>query len=90
MSTEGRSNYAASKIFAGRKSDRSKAEPDAARLYGGRASNTEGAGGNYECAVSHRKLETPMDFTLRELERACKKLHIPMVKLCECLMASDK
>lgn len=38
----------------------------------------------------HRKLDTPMDFTLRELERACKKLHIPMAELCECLMASGK
>lgn len=38
----------------------------------------------------HRKLETPMDFTLRELERACKKLHIPMTELCECLMTSGK
>lgn len=35
----------------------------------------------------HRKQDTPMDFTLRELDRACKKLHIPMEELCECLLA---
>lgn len=35
-----------------------------------------------------RKLDTPTEFTLRELNRACKKLHIPMEELCECLMAA--
>ena len=38
----------------------------------------------------HRKKNSPSEFTLRELERACKKLHIPMAELCECLMASGK
>ena len=38
----------------------------------------------------HRKKNSPSEFTLRELERACKKLHIPMTELCECLMASGK
>lgn len=37
-----------------------------------------------------RRKKNPLDFTLRELERACKKLHIPMTELCECLMASGK
>lgn len=34
-----------------------------------------------------RKLDTPTEFTVLELDRACKKLHIPMEELCECLMA---
>lgn len=36
----------------------------------------------------HRKKNSPSEFTLRELNRACKKLHIPMEELCECLMAA--
>lgn len=35
----------------------------------------------------HRKKNSPSEFTLRELNRACKKLHIPMEELCKCLMA---
>lgn len=35
-----------------------------------------------------RKLDTPTEFTVLELDRACKKLHIPMEELCECLMAA--
>lgn len=34
----------------------------------------------------HRKQKTPMDFTLRQLERACNKLNIPMSQLCECIL----
>ena len=34
-----------------------------------------------------RKLDTPTEFTVLELDRACKKLHIPMEELCECLLA---
>lgn len=36
----------------------------------------------------HRKKNSPSEFTLRELDRACKKLHIPISELCECLLSA--
>lgn len=36
----------------------------------------------------HRKKNSPSEFTLRELDRACKKLHIPVSELCECLLSA--